>query len=376
MLYVITKSNFGGAQRYLYDLVTSLPSGEFDIAVALGGTGGKEATTGLLFTKLVSKGIRTTVIQHFMRDISLLEDIRALFELSKIIRKERPHVLHVMSSKAGGMGVLLGRIFRVKTIIFTSHGLAYDETWRPMIERVAIWFFTWLTILLSTKTIQITNDTCLRANTLPFCKHKNVLIHNGIRELTFIERKEAREKIARTQTNTHEVWIGTIAELTPNKNILSLIQAVQTIYSQGLHTPRLVLIGDGEQREEFREYVSKERLEHVVHMTGYLADASSYLLALDIFALPSYKEGLPYVLLEAGLASLPVVASSIPGIEDILENGVSGLLVEPTPENLALALTRLLNNQEEREGFGATLKNHVQKSFSIENMVQKTTALY
>src|SRR5690348_6940862 len=105
ILYVITKSNWGGAQRYVFDLATHLPAG-YEPVVALGGTGGAGAGTGLLAEKLKAAGIRVVYVQAFMRDISVTKDLGALAELTRLFKKERPDAVHLNSSKAGGVGAL------------------------------------------------------------------------------------------------------------------------------------------------------------------------------------------------------------------------------------------------------------------------------
>src|SRR3989339_303916 len=135
VLFIITKSNFGGAQRYVYDIATHLDKERFVPVVALGGTGEKHAPQGILQHLLEEKNIRIHSVKHFMRNMSFIQDVSAFFELLRILKKERPDVLHVTSSKAGGLGALAGRVAQVPTIIFTSHGLAYDEAWRPLLQR-------------------------------------------------------------------------------------------------------------------------------------------------------------------------------------------------------------------------------------------------
>src|SRR3990167_2305563 len=104
ILFVITKSNWGGAQRYVYDLATALHKGQFEVVVAFGGTGEAGAHPGLLAERLKEVGVRTIFIESFTRDIGIFRDVSAFFELLRVIKKERPDVLHLNSSKAGGIG--------------------------------------------------------------------------------------------------------------------------------------------------------------------------------------------------------------------------------------------------------------------------------
>lgn len=375
VLYIITKSNYGGAQRYVFDLATHLPKDTFSAVVALGGTGEPGAKTGMLVRKLEENGIRTILVKHFMRDMSLTRDIGVFFELLSIIRRERPDVLHVTSSKAGGIGALIGRMTRVPKIIFTSHGLAFDESWRPLWQRVLIWLATWWTMILSTKTIQITRDTATRASRMPFLKNKVVLIHNGREAPLLLPKDDARKRLCDREHVCGECWIGTIAELTPNKNLHTLIEATALIHTKGVR-PHVWIISDGEERGRLEKQVRDLSLENYVHMPGYVEDASTLLKAFDIFTLPSKKEGLPYVLLEAGHASLPVVTSDIPGIQDIITNDRTGLMIETNSKKLADALEILISDKPLREKLGNALHRHVTEMFTIDRMVSLTSELY
>ena len=106
-------------------------------------------------------------------------------------------------------------------------------------------------------------------------------------------------------------------------------------------------------------------------------NASRYLKNFDIFVLPSLKEGLPYVILEAGLAGLPVIASNVGGIPEIIENGKDGLLVPPAdPKELIKAIKKLIEDKTLRENLAKNLHEKITKEFSLEKMLRETISLY
>jgi glycosyltransferase involved in cell wall biosynthesis len=210
---------------------------------------------------------------------------------------------------------------------------------------------------------------------MPFVRKKMVLVHNGRKIPEFLTREEARKKLCETESVCGERWVGTIAELTPNKNLTVFIEAIALMHKEGLRTHAWIL-SDGEEKTNLEQLSKELLLEHYVHLKGRVANASSYLLSFDVFTLPSRKEGLPYVLLEAGYAGLPVVASNIAGISDIVCHNETGILVTPTPESLAREYTTLLNNPVLREQYGSSLRKFVSSHFSISEMIKKTTDLY
>lgn len=371
ILYLITKSNFGGAQKYVFELANAANEAGHEVSVACGGTGEKKATSGLLADRLQVAGIKVHIIQNFMRNMSLAQDFFAFIEVWRLLRAVRPDVLHVTSSKAGGIGAAAGRLVRVPNIIFTSHGLTMDEVWRPRWQQLLITVMTWTTLQLAHRSIMINTETFERAIKMPRLENKMYLIKNGIRQIAFIERDEARALLA-PELPPNALWLGGVGELHPNKNWATVIHTLTTL-PQEIH---FVLLGDGEERKQLELLTNNLGLENRVHLLGYVKDAQRYLQAFDIFILPSKKEGLPYVLLEAGLAELPTIASDLPGNRDIIETGMTGLLVEPNPTLLTATLQFLLRDDGVRRRLGQAFKAHVEQEFTIERMAEQTFALY
>ena len=137
ILFVITKGNWGGAQKYVFDLATSLPKEKFNVSVACGEG---EA----LPKKLVEAGIRVIPIPFLGRDINILNDCSVFFRLIKLFIAERPDVVHLNSSKIGGMGALAARMAFVPKIVFTAHGWTWNED-RSYLSKKIIVFISWLT---------------------------------------------------------------------------------------------------------------------------------------------------------------------------------------------------------------------------------------
>ncbi|MCA9359129.1 glycosyltransferase family 4 protein [Candidatus Kaiserbacteria bacterium] len=370
ILYVITKSNWGGAQKYVFELALAAKEAGHDVSVACGGTGEAGAALGDMAVKLNAAGIDVIPVPAFMRNMSFFNDFKSCFSLWKIIRKIKPDIIHVNSSKAGGIGAVAGRLAGDARIIFTSHGLTVDETWRPLWQRTLIYIGTWLTLRLAHHSIMISNETLQRASDMPFMSGRVSLIHNGIGQTKFLERSAARSSLA-NYIPQNAIWIGGVGELNTNKNWSVAIKAMKTIPA----SVHLVIIGAGEDRMSLNQLITQEKLKDRVHLLGHI-EASPYLKAFDIFVLPSKKEGLPYVILEAGLAGLPVVASDLPGIRDIIETGQNGFLVEPTPDLLSTSLSMLVRDEGMRRRLGNNLQETVGQKFSINKMCDETFKIY
>jgi glycosyltransferase involved in cell wall biosynthesis len=378
IIFVITKSNWGGAQRYVFDLATSLLQEQFEVVAAFGGTGMAGAHAGRLAQTLSTQNIRTIFISELGRDISLRNDWLAYRALVKTFKAEKPDIVHLNSSKVGGIGALAGRVAGIKNIIFTSHGLAYDED-RSTLARAAIWITTWATFLLCRQVIVISKDNYYRARALPFCAQKIFLIHNGLQTLEFLAKTESREALIKKinlRPDAGALWIGTIGELTKNKGLRYLIGAASILRRKGLDF-MISIIGEGDERPLLEQLIKENKLENCVQLVGFLPEGYRYLTAFDVYVLASVKEGLPYVLLEAGQAALAAVASKIPGNVDIIDENISGLLFESkNKEQLAIKLELLIKNSELRNVLAENLHKKVQAEFSIEQMITKTIEIY
>jgi len=372
ILFVVTKSNFGGAQRYVYDLATNLPPNEFEVAVAFGHA--PDGTPGRLVKKLVEKHIRTILVPELIRDISLLGDWRAYRALRTLFTKEKPDIVHLNSSKAGGLGALAARTCGIRTIIFTVHGWPFNEAASPA-SRFLRKLFSWLTAVLSTHTIVLSQNDFEQGKRFPFVYRTLHFIYNGIVTPSFLSKQDARKELRSIDPSIPEdsLWIGSVGELHPNKNYASAIDAIAFLESD-VH---LVIIGDGELRESLRARAQGKGVAGRVHLLGHIPDAAKYLRAFDCVVLPSEKEGLPYVLLEAGFAYMPVVASDIAGVRDIILHNFTGLLVPPNDvKGLAFALERVLRDATLSRSLSDELLKRIQKTFPLEKMIEKTIVLY
>lgn len=366
--YVITKGVLGGAQKYVYDLATSLPSSLFEVVVVVG-------EGGLLKKKLEEKGIKTYELPDLKRDISFVNEFKSSLALLKIVWKESPNVLHLNSPKAAGFGAVAGRLCFTPKIIQTIHGWSFKED-RNIFAKSLIWFFSWTTTILCHKTIVIAKVEKESTKIMPFIDHKKIaLIRNGVEKIKFINKTIVRDAlIGRTQKKVGRVlWLGTIAELHRNKGLEFAIRAVTQIKEPLIY----FIIGVGEEKVKLSELIIELGLENKVFLVGFVEDAKLYMKAFDIFILTSTKEGLPYTILEAGQAGLPVIASYVGGIPEIIDDGVNGILTRVGDQDqIAKALDYYISNPEKQKEFGDALREKVEKEFSVDEMVKKTIKLY
>ncbi len=300
VLYVITKANWGGAQRYVYDLATHLPPDEYEPAVAYG-------VRGALVDKLEAAHVRTTQLPSLGRDVALISDVKSFFELWRCIRAEKPDLVHLNSSKAAALGAVAARLSGVQRIIFTVHGWPFGEE-RNAASRALIWLISWLTALFSHQVICVSEFDLRVARRMPLISRKAVRIYNGIN----LSMHFGSGEIVRNAFPTGAHITGTIGELTKNKNQIALIEQAKRRSDM-----YVAIVGEGEDRAMLEQKIRESGLADRVKLFGFLP-ATEVLKGFDVFALPSLKEGLPYALLEAKLAGLPIEAKKVGGVSEIL----------------------------------------------------------
>ncbi|MEK7107176.1 MAG: glycosyltransferase [Patescibacteria group bacterium] len=307
VLFLITKATWGGAQRYVFDLATHLDTKRFEPLVAYG-------TTGKLSDDLRRAGVKTFELPSLGRDIEILSDVKSFFQIIRCVQNIRPDVLHLNSSKAAALGALAGRMCGVPKIIFTVHGWPFKED-RSFLTRKLIYFVSWFTALLSHAVIVVSKEDEAQGKKMSLVGKKVHYVPIGIEKIFFQPTEELREltqTIAAFERPEMASWprIITIAELTANKGQLIAIEAIAQLKRGGINVT-YTLAGSGEDAQFLQKRADELGVLDRVNFANFVPDASRFLRAFNIFLLPSIKEGMPYVLLEAAAAGLPIVATDV-----------------------------------------------------------------
>jgi glycosyltransferase involved in cell wall biosynthesis len=170
--------------------------------------------------------------------------------------------------------------------------------------------------------------------------------------------------------------IGTVGRLLPLKGIVHLLRAISTL-REDFPDLRLEIVGDGPERTDLQKQIIALGLADIVRFLGWLPEVNSAMAGWQIFVQPSLEEGLPVALLEAMAAGLPVIASDVGGIPEIIEEGVTGTLVAPgDPIALSESLREMLLNVELRQRLGDAARLRIRQHFSPEAMVRQISEVY
>ncbi len=374
----------GGAQKHVLDLATRLPKDKYDVEVITG-------RAGQLTEALQKHGISSFGSLEIDRDVKIGSDIKALWKIVSLLRHKRPDVLHLHSSKVGALGAIAGRIAGIKKIIFTSHGWAFNED-RSFISRVFISLVYWVTMICSHETIVVSEFAKKQVEKWPFIKDTLTVVRNGISKESDYSKENARLELVRIKPEIKKTldgvsekniyWIGSLAELHHIKGYPYAINAVantiRALEVKGENKKVIYTIcGDGEERQRIEKMISDMGLSDRVFLMGQIPGASQYIKAFDLFLMTSKSEGLPYAILEAGLAGTTILATSVGGIPEIIDDMHSGILVRPeSQQELDHAMLYAIEHQKECKNYGLKLKDRIQNQFSIEKMLADIETVY
>ncbi len=367
ILYIITQSEFGGAQRNVFDLACALAK-EHKIVVAAG-------SNGELLSRLQEKNIEIHHLKHLKRAINPYSDILAVFEIYSLIHTIQPDIVHLHSSKAGVVGAIASKCASTAKVIYTAHGFVFNEPgffpkkemfiWA---EKISGWFKNQI-ICVSEKDRQSALTYHIAS------KYKLATIHNGLAEINFVSKEEAKNTLDITHLKSKKI-IGTIAHFYPVKGLDYLINAAPEVIAKHPDTLFLI-IGGGQEHSKLQALILKNKLTDNILLIDEIKNASQFVKAFDIFVLPSLKEGFPYAILEAMQAEVPIIASRVGGISEQIEDTISGLLVQPkNSHELAAKINLLIENKELADKLVKNAKARVKNEFSIQEMIEQTEKTY
>lgn len=362
VLLLVTLSEWGGAQHVVYLIARHLPD-RFDITVGC-------APGGRLIEKLRQANLRVIEIPMLTRYPHFWHDLRALWHLCRLMRQEHFDLVHTHSTKAGLLGRLAARLAGVPAVLFTAHGWAFAEG-RASWKRRFLAQYERLIAKITTKIICVSeHDRQLALKFKVTRPERLVVIHNGLDPLPFRQATAAR--VASPEETSQGPLVMFVGRLAPPKDLMTLLAAFERI-SIG----NLILVGDGPLRSRIEQSVEERGLSSRVSLLGERTDIPECLAASDVFVLPSRWEGLPITIIEAMMAGLPVVATHVGGVAELVEDGITGFLVpSEEPRALADAIQKLLDDKELRLRLGQAGREKALKEFTLEQTLAETQSVY
>lgn len=367
ILFLITQSEMGGAQRFIFEIIQGLNPKDYRFLVAA-GEGDDELFEKILKLKIQNPELKIQKLKYLKRVPNPLFFIAALIEIATMLKKERPEILFLCSTTAGLLGSIASLVCKDQTfIIYRIGGWAFRDPRFWLLNKI-IFLAEKLTAPLKDKIIvnsEIDRQLAIKYKIAP--AEKIVKIYNGIdiKNLDFLSQKEARQKLALRE----EKIVGTVANFYKTKGLEYLIEAAKEA------EVNLIVIGEGKLRPRLEAKIEKLGLKDKVILAGRIPDAYRYLKAFDLFVLPSLKEGFPWILLEAMAAQVPILATKTGAIPEMIEEEKEGILVEPKDvKALAQKIEWFLKNQNQAKSLAERARKKAE-NFSLEKMIKATQDL-
>ena len=398
---IIARLNIGGPARNavllaegLNDVTphpSPLPKGEREVywetVLVCGEVGEGEGDMMYLARE---KGIEPVVVPELGRELSFWDDWQAFWKIYRIICKERPDILHTHTAKAGALGRLAGVLYNASltfsphpnplpswgegkrgrcVLVHTFHG----HVLRGYFGKVKTLFFIWVEKFLALFTDRIiTVSEALKKELVekfkvaPEGKFSVVELGFELDELLKLPMKKA----------SNVINIGIVGRLVPVKNHKMLFRVLKMVKGEGRRV-KLIVIGDGELRQELEDYVKALKIEDVVEFRGWVKNLQKVYEELDILTLTSLNEGTPVSIIEAMAAARSVVATDVGGVRDVVLDGESGYLIASGDgEGFANRLADLVKDREKRVRFGERGREIVRDRFSKDRLIRDMERVY
>lgn len=368
VVHIITKLELGGAQVNTVYTYQNLDPENFD-AWLIAGPGG-------ILDDKVEKKERFLTASHLARRLNPVKDFKAFFQIRKLLKTIRPHIVHTHSSKAGILGRLAARSLKIPVIIHSVHGFSFSP-YQSFLKRT---FFVTAEKLVSRITshfIFVSNDDIQIAKQKKLIRDNYSLIRSG-----FPFPAEAPPSTAslrgRFNLEADDFVCGVIAPFKPQKGLFHLLEIAEKVLAPGKTDKNVIFMitGDGALRDEIETKLKEKNIYQHFRLPGFVFDVWNAVEVFDLGISTALWEGLPQSLIQLRLKKKAVVASDIPGNREVIRDGRNGFLVDVEDyETFAQQISSLVNNDEKR----SRLARFAEEDFTpwdARNMVKEQEKLY
>jgi len=357
ILYITNHLNIGGVTSYVLTLGTGLKKRGHNVYVASSG--------GLMLPRFIEEGIKYIQIPIRTKKEVGPKILACTFKLNKFLKNENIDIVHSHSRTTQVLASLLNK----------KKGIVHITTWHGYFKRRILrrLFPCW-----GKKVIAISEQ--VKDHLIKDFKvdEKDIIvIHNGIDVNNFRDPDhQLKARIKREYGLGDSAVVGIVARLSDVKGHKYLIDAMKEVIKE-FPGVNLLIIGEGREKDRLIRLAKNLEITKNVFFVPEVQDTKAVLSAMDVFVMPSLKEGLGLALMEAMASGLPVVGSNVGGIKTLIKDGVNGLLVEPTDvAGISRAILELLRNKGKADYLGEQARNFISENFSQEKMVRETEKVY
>ena len=378
VLRVIARLNVGGPALHVAYLSAGLADRGYDTTLVAGKVGAGEESMAFVAEQ---RGVRIETLDDLHREIAPLRDLRTILRLARLIRSERPTILHTHTAKAGAVGriaALLAGDARPPVIVHTFHGHVLRGYFNPALT-AAFRLLEQLLARVATKLVAVSpevRDDLVALGVAPAAKFAVVRLGIELDERVDYD-EEGRKATRRLLGIPPDAFVvGWIGRMTAVKRTDDIARTLQALVERGVDG-YLCLVGDGPDRTRLERRMHELGVAKRCLFVGYQENVARFYDAMDVLLLTSVNEGTPVSVIEALAAGRPVVATRVGGVSDVVRDGVDGFLAEVADvESLAARLAELAGDPELRTRMGNAGRAHVVDRYAVERLVDDIDRLY
>ncbi len=377
VLRIINRFNLGGPVWNVSYLSNHLPENYHTVLVG----GLADAQEGdALFIPLEMR-LEPMVLKSMSRQVRFFGDVKAFFEIVKIIRNFKPDIVHTHASKAGALGRLAAYFCGTKVIVHTFHGNVFKGYFSPTVTKALVFTERFLA-KLSDQIVAISEiqkqELAEQFNIAP--ERKITVIPLGFNLQKFAPDPEKRSQLRiQWEVASDEVAIGIVGRLTSIKNHTLFIDAALLAISQSEKKFKFFIVGDGELRNEIENHIVSKGGAYARSfvLTSWVKKMEECYPMLDLVCLCSLNEGTPVSLIEAQASGIPVVTTDVGGVQNVVLNGQTGIIVPNfEAETFAKAMLEIVQNEKLHAQMSQKAIKFVMQNFSMEKLIKNTDELY
>ena len=360
ILYVMVHLNYGGAEVGLLTTLKKINRQRFDCSVL------SIEKKGRIGEEIEKAGFKVTYLNANAR----LYNIPLIFRIAKILKKEKPDILHTSLFYANFFGRVASLFIKPKVIITEERSMYTEKRFYHILIDKLLSGITDKIIACSKSVIDF---TVKQEN---ISREKFSLIYNAVDAERFnvsLEKSELRKKYG---FSNEDFILGTVGSLIPKKGHRVLLEAA-SLLSKEVPNLKVLLVGDGKERKNLSQLASKLGISDKVLFLGARKDIPELMKIMDVFTLPSFQEGFPRTLVEAMYMGLPVIASNISGIQEVISDGKNGFIVPPgDPKMIAEKALVFRKNRDLCYNMGTNAKDRIISANMPTHYMSKLEGLY
>lgn len=362
ILNILVLPKMAGSQKICWEILNKLEETEFEKWVLFSDFSKNDRERKECQQAFEGIGAHVIFSPKMKREICW-SDWGAMLEIYKLCRKEKFDIVHTHSTKPGIIGRIAATLAGVPLVVHTVHGLAFHKY-----VKFPKWQFYWVCEMFAS----LFCDKIILVNRyynryFRWFKRKVETVYNGV-DFSLLPESEKQNNVI-----PKILFVGRLDE---QKDPLTLLQAAEYV-AKKYPEIQFTLVGDGEKFRECQCFIEQHNLTDTVFLAGWQKNVASFYLTHDIFVAPSIYESFGLMFVEAGFYGLPVVATRVEGIPEVVEDQVSGLLCSPRkPQELAENIIRLVENRSLCCSMGATAHQRVTSLFSSQKMTERYKKIY